>query len=931
MAIQHSDKSEFKKIAGQNIDDIQTSPEAYKQADLHMKSLKKSGMNDDQIAELAWLTRSEILHIIQEQSVSMRKNRKEPDEPVKVVELFKRDDLQRKIAYLKKLLETSGNTMREEYIRHNREIKDINGQYLEYKTILKIKNDIEKQLGVIMAKLFAERGRDPDSMLVETRAILEDAAEEADKQIEEITKQNPDVAALIQNDKLSDYSRQLQKNDFVWTQSRKKLLDEALKTVVAGRPMIILMGESGTGKTAMANAIAKELTGVQAMREVGGGEARFKDSLLARAIDEKGSYYDFGPLLQAMTGMKSSRDSKPQNEGAVYFDDEFNTRPAAVQRQILKFIADAKVGRDVTVPGTDLKVKVQPKFLYIAAGNPLSARYEREETPVEAMREVAGVLNVDYLEQTKDQPELFELAVSCLTDQKTRRLRIVNGDEVKPNFVKDAASGKEIVDENPKTGGFLWRFSSAWKELLNSFSQKENVLSKANPADPIEKYYLQRFILDMGKVRGWLQEYKASLKDQKAGIEVYLKQRLINELKSYPEEDKNLVKEFFKYFDIDLDKPLESKFAKTFKVLTPKELGYLFPNVPRPPSAEIPEPPMPLRKIAILPDGSEVDYTEDLPSEFNEKFKIGDEIVRKNDSDRKVMRLLGITDEKSQANPPGKQIFSKDVVLEQIEDGKIIFASQEGFLEYAQIVSPEVPKGFEELIKQMDQSYDEMIDTLKDYKYPMDKVPDKKTVQKAIIKLGPEMLKKIKKFGKPTLLITPAVDLEFMKNKIDENKKYANANGELQNDTYFDPAPNNALWGLKPGKLKVTIVDGISEMPQLPANVVQMDWEHRHKYLTDEYKKQKMEMISSYEYAMLAQRSLKSFEKAKNDPNRTPEDEIIDKNTFTVFNGGHLTDLQKVPSGNFDSVGRLFRFSWSFPRIQPAYLRSRPSVQVLEI
>jgi hypothetical protein len=279
----------------------------------------------------------------------------------------------------------------------------------------------------------------------------------------------------------------------------------------------------------------------------------------------------------------------------------------------------------------------------------------------------------------------------------------------------------------------------------------------------------------------------------------------------------------------------------------------------------------------------------------------------------------------------GEPIYQKD--LEFIEDIKFWLSMPKGFRQ--KFPSMEAVKGaginkeIIETMKKLDKDYDAMIDTLDNFGY-MDKVPDKETVMQAICDLGIEMIEKIGKFGKPTLLITPAVDLEFMRKKIDGNKKCANAAG-AQGETFFQEPPANPLWGPKPANLKVTIVDGMPKMPQLPPNVVQMDWGHRHKYLTDEYKKQKMKMISSYEYAMLVQRSLRSFEKVKNDPNKNAEDEIIDKNIYTVFNGDHLTDLQKVPYGNFNSVFLEFNFRWDYPNDRDAFLRSRPSVQVFEI
>ena len=225
--------------------------------------------------------------------------------------------------------------------------------------------------------------------------------------------------------------------------------------------------------------------------------------------------------------------------------------------------------------------------------------------------------------------------------------------------------------------------------------------------------------------------------------------------------------------------------------------------------------------------------------------------------------------------------------------------------------------------------YNEMVDTLQNYGYS-DQIPGKARVMTAINNLGPEMLARICKFGRPTLLMTPVGDLASKTGRIDGNKKYANAGGP-QGQTYFGEAAGSPLWGPPPTKFKITIVDGMPEMPQLSEEVVKMDWKHRHKHLTQEYAEKGMKMITSYEYAMLASKSLRSYEKAKSHGSPNPEDEIIDKNTYTVFNSEHLTELKKVPCGVWASGLRGFAFAGDGPDFQRDRLRSRPSVQVLEI
>jgi len=221
----------------------------------------------------------------------------------------------------------------------------------------------------------------------------------------------------------------------------------------------------------------------------------------------------------------------------------------------------------------------------------------------------------------------------------------------------------------------------------------------------------------------------------------------------------------------------------------------------------------------------------------------------------------------------------------------------------------------------MSKSYDEMADTLDNYGY-IDKRPDKVSVLKAIRDLGPEMLERIRKFKRPTILITPAGDLASKIQKLDANKKYKNKSGKQEN-TYFNKSVNDYLWGSAPTKLTVTIVDGAPEMQQLPADKVKLNNEQKHTYLAKEYNKLGMRMITAQEYAMLAQKSLRSYEQTKN------PDEIIDQQTITILNADHLTDLNQVLCVYWLSSFRLFRFDWGRPDAQDGTFRGRPSVQVL--
>ncbi|MCR4313812.1 MAG: hypothetical protein NUV84_01020, partial [Candidatus Uhrbacteria bacterium] len=360
-----------------------------------------------------------------------------------------------------------------------------------------------------------------------------------------------------------------------------------------------LMGETGSGKTALAHAAAIILSSRDSERDVGGATGKF-EKLLATVggIKDGETYYKYGALLRAMTGKSSSIDTNPSVGGGIFFDDEFNTRPTSVQRQILKFVSEARAGRKVSVPGTTISVTIAPGFLYLAAGNPSSERYDREETGIETKREFAGnVLNVEYLEQTAQNPELYQVLLAALMDRATGRLTAVTPGEIAPEWKEaDAITGESHLDTDPTAGAFLWRFSNAWRELFKAFSQQDTALNVKNPSQPKSTYHLSTFILDPGIVLTWMDRYKASPKDRKGHLATFVLDQFAKYLSQFPQDEQKIVEAYLNHFGIALSAPSD-KSAKdkqllaihkkesikpTARVLTPKELGYLNPNVPRP-------------------------------------------------------------------------------------------------------------------------------------------------------------------------------------------------------------------------------------------------------------------------------------------------------------------------------------------------------------
>ncbi len=219
----------------------------------------------------------------------------------------------------------------------------------------------------------------------------------------------------------------------------------------------------------------------------------------------------------------------------------------------------------------------------------------------------------------------------------------------------------------------------------------------------------------------------------------------------------------------------------------------------------------------------------------------------------------------------------------------------------------------------LEESYAHMKDTLESYGYQeyLAQLPSTEGLRAYVLKLTPVQLHAISKMGKPTVLVCTPDTLEEKKNKLDTKKKYKN-----QGDTYFEKLTTDKLWGTPPTKLTISIIDGQSEMPQLPEQMVKKNWGERYTYMQKEYKKQGLKMISASQYANFAMERLRACEKSKDS-----EEEIIDSNTVTAFEGD-LTKIQKIPFGSWISLNREFNFLWNSPEPGGAYLRFRPAVEV---
>ncbi len=442
----------------------------------------------------------------------------------------------------------------------------------------------------------------------------------------ELTSENTDVAAKVMFDTLMRYHTEAEAG-FAWLPSRRKLHQQILDVIEGSGKAPLLIGPPGTGKTSQLDAVAQELTGSTAIRIP--CNSTLGDEGLVAKRDVKGGEgaYDYeGCIAEAYTGFRHSNDGEPAHEhGRMVNLDEISQLNLEKALGPLKDIRQAKDGKPLN------RYVRRP----VLPGAGLSATSNLPITDERLDREF-GRVPTNYFEMNEGNPELYEFMVSRLLSSD-KSFPIISKTELEPAYEKiDVFDGSKVKDgrviigkEELKTDptdtdhGILYRLSYAIRALQDSYihGSKFNEKHLANTAlyhsiDDAGNVAITGYDADLKAGGGasasgemlrltsgastltpeiisrWMKGFQSRMssknpKDHTKTLTAWIQLQLENHIAQTSPDDGERIRAILDYFHLFDAAPVD---AGDSKPLTPKDVGYLSPRVPRPLHVETPVP-----------------------------------------------------------------------------------------------------------------------------------------------------------------------------------------------------------------------------------------------------------------------------------------------------------------------------------------------------
>ena len=470
------------------------------------------------------------------------------------------------------------------------------------------------------------------------------------------TAENTDVAANIMHETLSMYHNQLNQG-FVWLPTRLDIHVSTLQSLQNAR-WPVLRGEAGTGKSEQADAAALVLTGEQPTHLAASDKTGERQLIADKEIDPSGGSYElYGQAMQAATGYNDSRQSESTfktgrmvriDESGRLGKDGYSTIKELRQKRPAtpKDIQNFKEGKTID-PDKLLHGKpVLPGFAAILATNPEGSRYPDRTEPDAALRRELSYITVDYPDMSPTNPELYEFMLAALMDNNQHiaaakeelapAYTLMARNDKLPDGRQVQAEQQLIIDENAPMHGTLYRLSHAIRALQDSFiagnqgiasgetlhfeTQNDGVIKIMEVGG--EPLTLSNSTITLGEISSWMQGFRdRRLKDdpnyQVDTLTEWVQLKLKTYLNQVDEIDKDKIEAIFNYFHL-FDPVPDLSHARP---LTPKDIGYLSPRVPRPlhldlsaeagrpmtePPAQVPTPDLHTDISGLLEDSSRI-------------------------------------------------------------------------------------------------------------------------------------------------------------------------------------------------------------------------------------------------------------------------------------------------------------------------------------
>lgn len=435
----------------------------------------------------------------------------------------------------------------------------------------------------------------------------------------DLTTENTDAAAMIQYEKYQEYSRQMEEEGFVWLPSRVELFEKALKIIESGdlrktRKGVFFISEPGSGKTALIRAIARLLTRDKPVTIDCGSQTGEPDFVghekvfPGAARIEQGTYKEYDKTATgAWTGYDASYEETRQRPHARIL--ELNEFPKIFGSEkvfsLVKNLMTLSDGDEM--PGS--KKTVLPGRVLIGSGN-VGAHHNNPPMPPALEREFK-VIPVDYAEMSSTKPELYNFMVSALL--KKGALPPIRKGELKPAYQKKDIPEKDrtklsdgstvvavdeiIADPANREHGFLYRLAHAVKAVQNSYMArggenpyidytKRDLLRLKTAAsgayvDATGDQIIVGTTITPDEIYGWITGYVEETKKKNAQTLTEWIQSKLEEKITSKHEDEEKLRAIFKHFHL-LDKIDRKNLPPIMRPLTPKEIGGLSPDVPRP-------------------------------------------------------------------------------------------------------------------------------------------------------------------------------------------------------------------------------------------------------------------------------------------------------------------------------------------------------------